>query len=180
MVTCRCTYKDCSVVKPVKVFALSRGQRSCGCLARDKARQLIKKLQKPGMMHPAFRHGKSNTTEHNIWVGMIQRCTNPNNTKYTSYGEIGVKVCRRWTTENGFINFLKDMGKRPSLGHSMGRFGDVGNYEPGNCKWMTRSEQEAEAKKKRASKEIGDELTKVAHAFGELNPYAENGKVFFQ
>lgn len=48
-----------------------------------------------------------------------------------------VDVCVRW---HKFENFLSDMGERPE-GTTLGRFGDVGNYEPGNCKWMTWAEQ---------------------------------------
>lgn len=39
-----------------------------------------------------------------------------------------------------FSNFLADMGERPE-GTSLGRLGDKGNYEPGNCQWQTAAEQ---------------------------------------
>lgn len=39
-----------------------------------------------------------------------------------------------------FSNFLLDMGERP-LGTSLGRIGDTGNYEPGNCAWQAPAEQ---------------------------------------
>jgi hypothetical protein len=80
---------------------------------------------------------------------MLNRCLNKNASDYSRYGGAGVQVCKQWSGRNGFINFLKDMGERPSIKHSMGRFIDIGNYQPGNCKWMTDAEQKAEAKKKR-------------------------------
>jgi hypothetical protein len=55
--------------------------------------------------------------------------------------------------------------------------------EPSTCGhdfWLTRNHHGAGFWDGDYPKEIGEELTKVAHAFGELNPYAENGKVFFE
>jgi hypothetical protein len=46
-------------------------------------------------------------------------------------------VCERWHT---FIGFLADMGIKPK-GLSIDRIDNDGNYEPGNCKWSTQSEQ---------------------------------------
>ena len=48
-----------------------------------------------------------------------------------------MSVCTRWEL---FSNFLADMGERPA-GTSLGRLGDKGNYEPGNCEWQTRKQQ---------------------------------------
>jgi hypothetical protein len=59
-----------------------------------------------------------------------------------------VKVCDRWLDkEHGFDNFLTDMGERPPK-HSLSRFLDTGNYEPGNVEWATAAQQHAEAKGK--------------------------------
>ena len=74
---------------------------------------------------------------------MLQRCTNPRSSGYYLYGAKGVKVCDRWIV---FENFLSDMGERPE-GTSIGRLGDIGNYEPGNCAWQTPTEQGATRRK---------------------------------
>lgn len=68
---------------------------------------------------------------------MIQRCTNPNKTRYNAYGGAGVKVCSAWRT---FEGFLADMGERPE-GTSLGRILDMGDYERGNAFWQTKQEQ---------------------------------------
>jgi hypothetical protein len=49
-----------------------------------------------------------------------------------------VTICDRW--KDSFENFLADLGERPP-GTTLGRFGDIGNYTPLNCKWMTSKEQ---------------------------------------
>jgi hypothetical protein len=82
-------------------------------------------------------HAKNPTPTYRSWISMKARCKDPNATGYHRYGGIGVKVCERWLD---FSNFLADMGERPPA-TSLGRIGDIGNYEPGNCEWQTRKQQ---------------------------------------
>jgi hypothetical protein len=87
----------------------------------------------------ATKHGLSDTPEHNIWLGIRKRCTNPADRVYPYYGGRGIKVCQRW---DNFANFLADMGPRPSPQHSIDRYPNQdGDYEPNNCRWATRTEQ---------------------------------------
>lgn len=86
------------------------------------------------------KHSMSDSSEYEIWSGMIKRCTNPNNKSYARYGGRGVKVCQRWL--ESFKNFYADMGDRPSSLHTLDRKENGGDYTPDNCRWATQKEQQ--------------------------------------
>lgn len=44
-------------------------------------------------------------------------------------------MCDRW--KSSFKCFYDDIGRRPSSSHSLDRINNDGNYEPGNCRWVT-------------------------------------------
>lgn len=70
---------------------------------------------------------------------MRQRCLNPKDPRFYDYGGRGIRICARW--RKSFTAFLQDMGPRPE-GTSIGRINNNGNYDPGNCKWQTRKQQQ--------------------------------------
>lgn len=75
--------------------------------------------------------------EYRVWSGMISRCHGRK--PHKDYGERGVTVCGAW--RSAFFRFLQDMGVRPGLEYSIDRIEVDGNYEPGNCRWATKTEQ---------------------------------------
>ena len=126
---CRC---DCGSSPIIRGKSLRTGDTtSCGCRSAEvcRARSLTHGHATKAAMTPTFRS----------WSAMMNRCNNPNNAAYQSYGGRGIIVCSRWSA---FDNFLTDMGERPSLKHSIDRYPDNdGNYEPSNCRWATVSQQ---------------------------------------
>lgn len=101
--------------------------RSCGCLPKRRS------------LTPWKRHGQCGSPEHEAWRSIKQRCLNSRNRSFHNYGGRGITVCERW--RDSFEAFLADVGPRPSTVHSIDRINNNGNYEPGNCRWATKSQQ---------------------------------------
>lgn len=87
-------------------------------------------------------HGEgwgNKTPEYKAWQEMKRRCNDSNRQNYRNYGGRGIVVCERWLD---FTNFLADMGRKPTLEHSLDRYpNNNGNYEPGNVRWATKEQQ---------------------------------------
>ena len=112
---------ECGTEKPVFENSLRSAMSwSCGCIQKS--------LDGFGRSHPLY----------GIWAGIFTRCENENYPQFDLYGGRGIKVCDRW---RNFSNFAVDMGDRPSPNHSVEREDNDGDYEPGNCRWATSSEQ---------------------------------------
>ncbi len=85
------------------------------------------------------KHGLAHTREYRIWIAVKTRCYKKTCAHYVHYGGRGIRACKRWMK---FENFLADMGKSPSLNHSIDRIDVNGNYEPNNCRWATHEQQQ--------------------------------------
>lgn len=103
----------------------------------------------------SYKHGWSKTPTFVSWNAMHSRCRDKGNASYPAYGGRGIRVCEHW---RDFVNFLQDMGERPSLDYSIDRIDADGGYwcghcaectassRPANCRWLTRAEQNARRK----------------------------------
>ena len=99
---------------------------------------------------------------------MRRRCNDPQNNRYQHYGAKGITYCERWRF---YANFLADMGERPE-GCTLGRLGDQGNYEPGNCAWQTAEEQARRGEKNPVAKLTQEqaECIRSLHQSGQHHP----------
>ena len=131
---CHC---ECGNVVVVCGTVLRKGEQvSCGCHRASAGGHT--------------RKGKT-TTEYNSWKKMKCRCYNPRQDGYDIYGGRGIVTCSWW--RDSFMNFLNDMGAKPSQTHSVDRIDGDGNYSCGhcnecmanewnaNCRWATPQEQ---------------------------------------
>lgn len=119
--------------------------------------------------HATFKHGYSYTPEYRAWQTMRLRCQNPANQAYANYGGRGIIVCERW--RESVSNFIADMGPKPTPKHEIDRINNDGNYEPGNCRWVTRTENDRNRRSNRWLTFRGETLTLTewAQRFGIRN-----------
>lgn len=160
MIFCRC---ECGKEISVELKNLRSGHTSsCGCtrnpippIRSELSPESSEKIRL-GYLNRADYHGMKDSSEYGIWVGMKDRCFNPKQRGYSNYGGRGIVVCSGW--KSSFKTFFEDIGKRPSLEHSIDRINGDGNYScghceecvehgwPANCRWATRAEQRRNAK----------------------------------
>lgn len=104
------------------------------------------KVGRAGAANGRWAGGKSAHPLYLIYHDMVARCGKPNHLRYDDYGGRGISVHREWVED--FWAFVRDVGERPE-GKTKGgraywqldRIDNDGNYEPGNVRWATPSQQ---------------------------------------
>ena len=133
---CEC---DCGIELRVRVNGLKSGNTtSCGCYRLEifsKQREVTKYkwIESPGIWrHPNYVRCRN----------AIDRCHNPESKDYVNWGARGISVYQEWRQDiAAFCTWLdENLGPCP-LNHTMDRIDNDGDYEPGNLRWATWSEQ---------------------------------------
>lgn len=105
-------------------------------------------------------HGMSKTTRlYRIWANMKSRCNNKNFPRYKDYGGRGIKICTEWKKFEVFMEWSIENGYRDDL--TIERIDNDKGYDPSNCKFIPRSEQQ---KNQRSNKriEFNNEIKTIA------------------
>lgn len=136
---CKC---DCgNTIVAIGNKLKSNRKTSCGC---DTHERLVKS---------SMTHGLSSTPIYKIYSGIVARCLNPKVSNYHRYGGRGIEVCKDWIGSGGFERFyayVSSLEHFNEKGYSIDRINNDGNYEPGNIKYSTRTEQSRNRRTNRA------------------------------
>ena len=115
---CQCSCGNTTLLHTRDI--VSGNTRSCGCLST--------------------KHKQYGTRLYQTWADMKRRCYNEDNKSYKYYGAKGVAVCEEW--KNNFESFYNwSIANNYSDDLTIDRINPFGNYEPTNCRWVTRTEQ---------------------------------------
>ena len=145
---------ECGVAVEVVSHALASGHtKSCGCWKDERNPSTPQK-------HGHARRGTKLTPTYKTWQAMMTRCYNPQVKSFKDYGGRGIKVCDGW---HYFENFLAYMGERPD-DMTLERKNTHGNYEPGNCRWATRTEQNRNTRANYMVEFLGVRMTQAEFA----------------
>lgn len=127
---------DCGneVIKDGRLLR-SGSTQSCGCIHRERMSAIGKK----------YNENKKIKVDHaqnlrEMFDGMKKRCRNKNSKSWKDYGGRGIKVCDEWLKDSrAFYFWASSNGYAPGL--TIERNDVDGNYEPGNCRFIPKSEQ---------------------------------------
>jgi hypothetical protein len=123
---------------------------SCGCLQHESA--AAKKRT----------HGMSGHPLYKVWKSMRARCKNPKDQGWKNYGGRGVTVCEEW--DRSFEVFYADMSPTYEAGLQIDRIDNNAGYSPGNCRWVTGSEN---CNNKSTNRRVnGETLTEISKRTG--------------
>jgi len=133
---CRCV---CKTEKRVRLDRLrSREATRCrACMERRAAERSRRRSNRPTAV-PAAVWARL----RGIVNGVFRRCFNPRNNMYANYGGRGVSVCEAWREDrDAFTMYLASLPGASDPDLSLDRINNDGDYEPGNLRWATASEQ---------------------------------------
>ena len=130
---CQCSCgSDPIAVQQSKLKDKKHGQKSCGCIGREKTAERNRQNA---------QHGMSHTRLYKIWKGRHTRCYNKNDEHYPDYGERGITICDEWIDDyNTFYQWAIKTGYNDTL--TIDRINVNGNYESDNCRWITVQQQQ--------------------------------------
>ena len=83
-------------------------------------------------------HGQLPRKLYRVWHQMRARCQYPSVKCYPNYGGRGIRVCEEWNNSyEPFRDWALANGYQEGL--QIDRVDNDGDYEPSNCRWVTKS-----------------------------------------
>jgi hypothetical protein len=163
---CEC---DCGSIIKACGCNLARGaSTSCGC-------GRIEATKASNTKHGGRRNTDETEDLYSLWLNIKGRTTNPRNAEYKNYGGRGIALYANWVNDYAaFRDWINEnLGERPD-GYSLDRFGDEhgndGNYEPGNLRWASPSQQMRNQRKTLMHNGMA-----LADVYDELKPLVSYG-----
>ena len=88
------------------------------------------------------KHGLYQHPLYKLWRRIKNRCFNESADCFSDYGGRGITIHPDWLNDPvAFIEWMEsNLGERPP-GYSIDRIDNDGDYEPGNLRWASRSDQ---------------------------------------
>lgn len=110
---------DCGTEKKIRIDQVKSGAVvSCGCKHREKKNSF-------GLSESDYKK------VYNAWWNMKNRCTNPKSSRFYTYGERGIGLCKEWEDPKAFISWAVKNGWKPGL--TVERNDVNKGYSPENC-----------------------------------------------
>lgn len=160
---CLCT---CGGYKSVRTSDLTGGKvHSCGCLWLESNRSSENKHR---------THGMEGTKFYKCWIGMKERCDNPNHSAYPDYGGRGISYDPIWKS---FENFNMDMGEGYQDNLTIDRINNDLGYFKGNCRWVTMRQQSYNRRSTLLVEYLGEEIC-LKELYDRLQPLVSYARVY--
>jgi hypothetical protein len=80
-----------------------------------------------------------------VWGSMRKRCICPTVPDWPRYGGRGIMICAEWNDYGAFRAWALSSGYRKGL--TLDRENSNGRYEPTNCRWIPKGEQQDNVRK---------------------------------
>lgn len=126
----------------------SNNTKSCGC------------LQKEWTLKKNTTHGLTHTPLYEVWCGIKKRCYDKNCKAYKDYGGRGIIVCEEWINNYKlFYDWGISHGWKKGL--EIDRENNNSNYEPSNCRFVTKKVNMRNTRQSKLSIIMAAEIRKI-------------------